>query len=404
MESLAGKRIVLGVTGSIAAFKAAEIASALVGMGASVRAVLTPNATQFITPVTMCAITSQDCLVGLFDETSEGEIAHISAVEQADLVVIAPATANVIGKIAHGIADDMLTTLVLAAPRPVLIVPAMNTHMWTNPVVIGNVERLKSLDYRFVDPVEGRLACGVVGVGKMASVEDVLESILNLLLGERTRDWSGVRVLITAGPTREPIDPVRYLSNYSTGRMGYAIAEAAKARGAEVVLVTGPAEAPPPSVAELVRVETAEQMLAAVQERYDSCRVVIGAAAVSDFSAARAAQKIKKPDSSEGPRIELQTTTDILAELGRRKDGHVLVGFALETEELVHRARQKLKSKNLDIIVANSAAEDNSPFGPGPSRVRFITSDGDDIPLPLMSKQEIADQLLTLIQERYLNA
>lgn len=403
MDSLAGKRIVLGVTGSIAAFKAAEIASTLVRAGASVRAVLTPNAARFITPVTMRAITAQECLVDLFDETAEGQISHITTVEEADLVVIAPATANVIGKIAHGIADDMLTTLVMAARTPVLVAPAMNTYMWTNPVVVANVERLKALGYQFVEPVEGRLACGSVGVGKLAPVEDIIEAIVSLLPGARTRDWAGVRVLITAGPTREPIDPVRFLSNYSSGQMGYAIARAAMAHGAKVVLVTGPAEATPPAVTEMVRVETADQMLRAIRDRYDSCKVVIAAAAVSDFSARTAQQKMKKPESGQPARLELHQTTDILAEIGQRKGEHVLVGFALETEDLVQRAREKLKGKNLDMIVANGADEENTPFGPGPSRVRFLTADGEDIALPLMSKQEIAEQLLTLIHDRYLD-
>ncbi|BCW97862.1 MAG: bifunctional phosphopantothenoylcysteine decarboxylase/phosphopantothenate synthase [Armatimonadota bacterium] len=402
-RSLEGKRIVLGVTGSIAAYKAAELASSLAGLRADVHVAMTPSALHFVGPATFRALTGHTPLTGVFDEIEERTVAHVALVENADLLVIAPATGNIIGKIANGIADEIVSTLAMAAPCPVLLAPAMNTHMWTNPIVMANVDRLRNMGYHFVDPVEGRLACGYEGVGKMAPVEQILQSVERLLLGAARHDWEDVPVLITAGPTREPIDPVRYLSNYSTGSMGFAIAAAAQERGAEVTLVTGPTEMQPPDVSRLVRVQTASEMLEAVRSHFGSCRVLISAAAVSDFSPVKSPRKLKKLEQ-EGERrtLELQQTPDILAEMGRQKQNQILVGFALETEDLVANARQKLEGKNLDMIVANSAAEGEQPFGPGPSKVRFLTRGGEDHPLPLMSKQEIAEHLLTFIRERFL--
>lgn len=400
-NACSGKHIVLGVTGSIAAYKAADIASALAKDGAHVQVVMTAGAVQFITPITMRALTGHTPLTGTFDEINEGEIAHIAAVEHADALVIAPATANIIARMAHGIADDMLTTLYLAAKCPVLIAPAMNTNMWTNPAVVANVDRLKALGHRIVEPGEGRLACGMTGVGKLAAVDEILAAINSIFEGDKESDLAGVRLLVTAGPTREPIDPVRYLSNYSTGRMGFCIAAAAKLRGAKVSLVTGPSEATPPEVDDLVRVETADQMLGAVRERFKQSDVVIMAAAVSDFRAPKSDQKLKK-QGAQGRTLELQETTDILAEAGRIKGDQILVGFALESEDLIENARQKLEAKNLDMVVANSVDDENTPFGEGPSRVRFMMRDGTDLSLPLMSKPEIANQLLSFIKENLL--
>ncbi|MGQ9808322.1 MAG: bifunctional phosphopantothenoylcysteine decarboxylase/phosphopantothenate--cysteine ligase CoaBC [Armatimonadota bacterium] len=402
-RSLEGKRVVLGVTGSIAAYKAAELASSLAALKADVHVAMTPSAVHFVGPATFRALTGHTPLTGAFDEIEERTVAHVALVENADLLVIAPATGNIIGKIANGIADEIVSTLAMAAPCPVLLAPAMNTHMWTNPIVIANVDRLRNMGYHFVDPVEGRLACGYEGVGKMAPVERILEAVERLLLGAARHDWEDVPVLITAGPTREPIDPVRYLSNYSTGSMGFAIAAAAQERGAEVTLVTGPTEMQPPDVTRLVRVQTASEMLEAVRNHFGSCRVLISAAAVSDFSPVKSPRKLKKLDQ-EGERrtLELHQTPDILAEMGRQKQNQILVGFALETEDLITNARQKLEGKNLDMIVANSAGEGEQPFGPGPSKVRFLTRGGEDHPLPMMSKQEIAEHLLTFIRERFL--
>lgn len=402
-RSLEGKRVVLGVTGSIAAYKAAELASSLAALKADVHVAMTPSAVHFVGPATFRALTGHTPLTGVFDEIEERTVAHIALVENADLLVIAPATGNIIGKIANGIADEIVSTLAMAAPCPVLLAPAMNTHMWTNPIVIANVDRLRNMGYHFVDPVEGRLACGYEGVGKMAPVERILEAVERLLLGAARHDWEDVPVLITAGPTREPIDPVRYLSNYSTGSMGFAIAAAAQERGAEVTLVTGPTEMQPPDVTRVVRVQTASEMLEAVRNHFGSCRVLISAAAVSDFSPVKSPRKLKKLEQ-EGERrtLELHQTPDILAEMGRQKQNQILVGFALETEDLVANARQKLEGKNLDMIVANSAGEGEQPFGPGPSKVRFLTRGGEDHPLPMMSKQEIAEHLLTFIRERFL--
>lgn len=399
---LSGKKLLLGVSGSIAAYKAADIASQLVGLGADVRVALTPNAGRFVGAATFRGLTGHTPLTDLFDEVEDKQVAHIALVEDADLYLIAPATANVLGKIAAGIADDIVTTLVLAATCPVVLAPAMNTHMWANPTVIGNVDRLRSLGFHFVDPVEGRLACGMTGAGKLAPPESIVEHVVRLLVEPVEKDWDGVPVLITAGPTREPIDPVRYLSNYSTGQMGYAIAAAAQRRGARVTLITGPAETPIPDVGEVVRVQTAAEMLEAVRKHFPSCRVAIGAAAVSDFSPVRAAHKLKKSDAPGAARtLKLQETTDILGDIGREKGDRVLVGFALETRDLVKNARAKLTAKNLDMIIANSAGDGNEPFGPGPSRVRLISCDGQEVSLPLMSKQEIAEQLLTYIRERF---
>jgi len=402
-RNLDGRRIVLGVAGSIAAYRAAELASSLASLKADLRVAMTPSATRFVGPATFRALTGHTPLTGVFDEVEERSVAHIALVENADLMIIAPATANIIGKIASGIADEIVTTLTMAAPCPVLLAPAMNTRMWTNPIVIANVDRLRNMGYHFVDPVEGRLACGYEGVGKMAPVERILEAVERLLLGAAEHDWEDIPVLITAGPTREPIDPVRYLSNYSTGSMGFAIAAAAHQRGAEVTLVTGPAEMQPPEVGRVVRVQTATEMLEAVRAHFASCRVMISAAAVSDFSPVKAPRKLKKSEQAGELRVlELHQTPDILAEMGRRKHSQILVGFALETEDLVANGRQKLEQKNLDMIVANSAGEGEQPFGPGPSKVRFLTRTGEDHPLPMMSKQEIAEHLLTFIRERFL--
>ena len=402
-DPAAGKRIVLGVTGSIAAYKAADIASQLVGRHAEVFPVMTRSATKLLGPATLRSLTGHTCLTDVFDESEEGRVAHISIIEGADLVIVAPATANVIGKIAHGIGDDMLTTMLIAARCPVLIAPAMNTNMWANPIVIGNVDRLKTLGYHFVEPVEGRLACGAVGLGKLAPVEDIVAAAESLLNGSREQDWAGVRLLVTAGPTREPIDPVRYLSNRSSGTLGYAIASAAQGRGAEVTLVTGPTALPAPEVSCVEQVETAAQMLDAVRRHFDECDVVIAAAAVSDFSPHPAASKLKK-QAGKPQTLELSETTDILAEVGRNKGNRVLVGFALETENLETGAIQKLRAKNLDMVIANLAGSKNQPFGSGPSRVRVFTSDGEDRPWPVMSKPEIAQQMLTMIRDKYLKA
>lgn len=399
---LQGKQIVLGVTGSIAAYKAADIASQLMSLGAQVQPVMTANSTRFIQPVTLRTLTGRTPLVDLFQETVEGEIAHLGAIEKADLLLIAPASANVLAKLACGIADDMLTTLALAAKCPILVAPAMNTNMWTNPIVLGNVDRLAALGFHFVGPVEGHLACGMTGMGKMSSPESVVNAAISLLAPEGPQDLLGVTFLITAGPTREPIDPVRYVSNYSTGRMGFAIAEAAQSRGGEVILVTGPAAETPPAVSKVVQVETAAQMLDAVNGAFKSARVIIGAAAVSDFSPRRQEHKIKKADTGSAHTITLEETADILAKIGEQKGDRVLVGFALETRDLAASAMRKMQSKNLDMVVANLAGEGNQPFGSGPSEVRIITRGGEDVSWPRMSKTEIADQLLTFIRERFL--
>lgn len=401
---IAGKRIVLGVSGSIAAYKAADLASKLTGAGAHVTVALTHNATQFVTAHTFRAVTGRSCLVGTFDEPEEGQIAHIAAIEDADLYILAPATANLIAKLAHGICDDMVTTLAVAAKCPMLVAPAMNSNMWSNPIVIANVDRLKAYGFRFVEPAEGRLACGMTGPGKLADIQDILAEANEILRGAGPMDLAGSVFLITAGPTREPIDPVRYISNYSSGRMGFEIARNAYHRGAKVLLVTGPSEAEPPAVDEVIRVETAAEMLEAVNANYKKSDVIISAAAVADFTPTPSGSKVKKKDGKGAMVLEMNQTEDILASLGKVKEERILVGFALESDNLEQYARQKLAGKNLDMIVANSVDAENQPFGNGPSRVRIFTRDGKDIPLPLMSKQEIADQLVSFIRDNYLSS
>ena len=394
-EALSGKTIVLGVTGGIAAYKAAEICSALVKGGASVHVVMTEHATHFIGPVTFRALTGNQVIAGLWDEPCEYEIAHVSLPDRADLLLIAPATANILGKIASGIADDMLSTMVTATTAPVVLAPAMNCKMWGNPIVRANVERLESLGYVFVNPEVGRLACGGEGVGRLAATEKIVQTVIECL--ERKRDLDGVSILVTAGPTHEPIDPVRFIANRSSGKMGYAIARAAAERGAKVILVSGPTSLPEPPNVEVVRVQTAAEMFKAVLERLPDARVVIGAAAVADYTPkAPGRGKMKKSDA--GLALELAPTKDIMAEVGRGKEGRVLVGFAAETENLVENARAKLDSKNLDFIVANDVSKPDIGFGADVNEVTIIDKSGGLEQLPRLPKIRIAHRVLDLVK------
>jgi len=388
--SIEGKTIVLGVTGGIAAYKAAEVTSQLVKLGASVRVIMTRNATHFVGPTTFRALSGFPVVTDTFEEPVHHEIAHISLAQKSDLLLIAPATANILGKIAHGIADDMLSTTVMACTCPVMLAPAMNTEMWHNPIVQENLQKLSRLGYHIIEPASGRLACGTEGIGKLAEVDEIVAAVERVLAGRR--DLEGIRVLVTAGPTREPLDPVRYLSNRSSGKMGYSIARAARERGACVTLVSGPtALTPPPGVA-FAPVETAQEMYEAVLERFPTQDVVIAAAAVADFAPARVApEKIKKATSSG--MIELKETPDILKTLGERKQRQILVGFAAETENLVESAQAKLRAKRLDLVVANDVTQDGAGFETDTNIVTLVSPE-ETAALPQMSKHEVAHRIL----------
>lgn len=399
---LAGKNVVLGVTGGIAAYKAVEIVSRLKKQGATVYVVMTRGATNFVTPLTFREMSGNPVVTDMWEEPKQWNVEHIALASRADVFVIAPATANVIGKIAGGIADDMLTTTVMATKAPVLLAPAMNSNMYLNPIVQANLAKLSGLGYHVLPPDTGMLACGVEGPGRLPDPAVIVDRVATILGAQA--DLAGRKVLVTAGPTREAIDPVRYISNHSSGKMGYALAKAAAARGADVVLVSGPTDlAPPPGVA-LKRVESAAEMLDAVMAEYPGCDVVIKAAAVADYRPReQAAHKIKKKDDEMV--VELTKNPDILAELGRRKEGQVLVGFAAETCELVAHAREKLVKKNLDMIVANDVTLPGAGFGSDTNVIKLLYPDGRVEELPLQSKAELAgiilDKICDLLTERH---
>lgn len=399
MSVFEGKHILLGVTGSIAAYKAADIASKLTQAGAEVDVVLTEHARRFITEVTCRAVTRRPVLTDLFDEPEERQIAHIHLAKRADVLLIAPATANVLAKLAVGIADDLLTTLALATQAKIVIAPAMNTVMWQHPATQRNVKILEERGATFVYPAEGMLACGDVGAGKLADTPTILatvEAVLNPPL-------RGVHILVTAGPTEEPIDAVRHISNPSSGKMGYAIAEEAVRQGAEVTLVTGPTLLEPPAGAKVVRVRTAQQMLDACLQVYEQVDVVIATAAVSDYRPAEVWQGKRKKGEQEWT-IRLVPNPDVLRTLGERKGKHVLVGFAAETQELLENAQAKLREKNLDLIVANDVSQEGSGFRTDTNRVTLLWADGTQEALPLMSKREVARFLLESLSKRLLQS
>jgi phosphopantothenoylcysteine decarboxylase/phosphopantothenate--cysteine ligase len=391
-----GKIIVLGVTGGIAAYKAAEIVRLLVKEGATVRVVMTRNAQEFITPLTLQTLSGNPVSTETFSLTQESEIGHIRLADTADLVLIAPATANVIAKLAHGQADDLLTTVLLATTAPVVLAPAMNVHMYAHPIVQENLRKLASLGYRLVEPQEGFLACGYEGKGRLADPEDIIEEVRAALT---KKDLSSERIIVTAGPNCEPIDPVRFISNRSTGKMGFAMARVAWCRGAEVTLVSGPTWLTPPRGVRFCPVRTAREMQQAVLEHYPQATMVVSAAAVADYRPAHVApQKLKK---GEGKFIiELARNPDILAELGQQKGNRLLVGFATETEDVLQHAERKLRSKNLDLIIANDVTQEGAGFAGDTNIVTLIDQSGKIEPLPLMSKDEVAhavyDRLLTL--------
>ena len=390
---LNGKEIVLGICGGIAAYKAAELAREIVKAGGQVHVIMTRSAREFITPLTMQTLSGNVVATDLFQLYEEKEIGHISLARLAQVLVIVPATANIIGKIAHGIADDMLSTVVMATKAPVLIVAAMNEAMWENPVVQHNVSSLKQLGYHFVDPGWGDLACGVQGTGRMADIKDIIEEIESLLA---PKDFKGQTVLVTAGPTREMIDPVRFISNPSSGKMGFAIARAFRQRGAEVTLISGPVSIAPPAGVRYIPVESAAEMRSAVEKHFKGSSIVVKSAAVADYRPGTvSARKIKK--GSAGLTLDLARTIDILADLGAKKGNRILVGFAAETHNMREHAIEKLKNKNLDLIVANDITRKGAGFGSDMNEVQLFCRDGSTETLPPLPKEEIAHILLDRI-------
>ena len=399
---LTGKKVVLGVTGSIAAYKTANLASMLVKQNCRVQAVMTEHAAQFISPVTFETLTSQPCLTDTFTRQAPVEIHHLTLGQTADLLLIAPATANILGKIAHGIADDLLTSTVMAATCPVLIAPAMNVHMYRNPIVQENISRLKSFGYEIIAPEVGRLACDAVGEGKLASEDVLMDAVLKRLSeqtpDEKKQDLTGIRILVTAGPTREAVDPVRFITNRSSGRMGYAVAECARRRGAHVTLVSGPVSLPHPKGVCFVPVLSAEDMYREVMGRRKEQDIVVKAAAVADYRPKNVnPQKTKKQDGTL--LLELERTKDILAELGSVKEkGQCICGFSMETERLAEHSRAKLLNKHADLIAANSLTESGAGFGGDTNRLLILTKDGEE-DTGMRTKEACADLLLDRLYE-----
>ena len=392
---LQGKEIVLGVTGGIAAYKAVELLRLLTKAGANVHVIMTESAQEFVTPLTFQSLSMNPVSTSLFNLISEREIGHISLADRADLCIIAPATANIIGKLAGGIADDMLSTTIMATRAPVLIAPAMNVNMYRNPLYQENEARLKRAGYLFVEPARGLLACGWEGEGKLQEPAVIYEEAVAALT---PKDLTGETILISAGPTREEIDPVRFISNHSSGKMGYALARAARRRGARVILVSGPTCLAAPHGVKTVPVVTADEMRGAIMQRFEECGIIIKAAAVADYRPeARAGGKIKK--ESAPMTLSLVRNPDILEELGQRKGERLLVGFAAETDNLVANAAQKMAAKNVDLMVANDVSQVDAGFNVDTNIVRLLYRDGRQEELPLMTKVELAGRILDRIRE-----
>ena len=388
---LTGKRILLGVTGSIAAYKAVELLRELVKREAEVQVVMTEAATRFVAPLSFETLSRQPVLLDMFTLAYGSQIGHIAATARADLFVIAPATANTIAKLAHGLADDFLTNIYLASRCPVLVAPAMDSDMYQHAAVQENLARLRGRGIHVVGPASGELASGLVGPGRLVEPAEIVEAIEKLLAP--SGDLAGEVMLVTAGPTREPLDPVRYISNRSSGKMGYAIVEAAARRGARVILVSGPTALGPPREAQVVQVETAQEMYDAVLAHLDAATVVIKAAAVADYRPKQVArEKIKKDERV--PEVTLESTPDILAEVGKRKGRRILVGFAAETHDLVANARKKLQRKNLDLMVANDVSQPGAGFDADTNVVKILDAKGGVEELPLLPKPAVADRIL----------
>ena len=393
---MTGKTIVLGVTGSIAAYKIANLASMLVKLNADVHVIMTQNATHFITPMTFETLTNNKCIVDTFDRNFNFDVKHVSLAKKGDLFLVAPCTANVIGKVAGGICDDMLTTTIMATKAPVIFSPAMNTGMWENPILQDNLQKLKHYGYHIIEPVEGRLACGDIGSGKMPSEEMLLEHILLHLAKEK--DLKGKKLLVSAGPTQEAIDPVRFITNHSSGKMGYAIAKMAVLRGAEVTLVSGPVSIQPFAGIQVVPVVSAKDMFEAITTRSAQNDIIIMCSAVADYTPANYSdQKVKKNDGDMS--IPLTRTQDILKYLGEHKqEGQMLVGFSMETENLIENSRAKLTKKNADLICANSLSDGKTGFAVDTNQVTLISHQDVKV-LPLCSKEETAELILNEIMK-----
>ena len=393
-----GKTIVLGVTGSIAAYKIAGLASSLVKEGCEVHVVMTHNATNFINPITFETLTGNKCLVDTFDRNFEFHVAHVSLAKKADVILVAPATANVIGKMANGIADDMLTTVILAAQCPIIVSPAMNTNMFRNSIVQENLQKLERHGMEIIPPQVGRLACADVGEGKMPDEAVLMAYIRKAVAYEK--DLKGLKVLVTAGPTQEPIDPVRFISNHSTGKMGFAIARVAMERGAEVTVIYGNTPVEPPLLVNTVKIQTAAEMLEAVKTHFPQSDILIKSAAVADFTPAEYhTEKVKKKDGEST--LPLKHTADILREVSIMKQpGQLVCGFSMETENLVDNSRKKLIEKNLDLIVANNLKVEGAGFGVDTNIVTFISQQETE-QLPILTKEEVAHRILdNLLKQR----
>lgn len=389
------KCVVIGVTGGIAVYKALDIVSSLRKNDIETRVIMTDSATEFVSPITFQAISQNIVTTNMFEEPKAWEIQHISLAKKADLFLVAPATANIIGKIANGIADDMLSTTIMATKAKVIFAPAMNTNMYTNPIVQQNIEKLKELGYQFIEPDSGRLACGDIGAGKLPKPEVIVEKVLSELYDKK--DLTGKNVLISAGPTKAPIDPVRFITNRSTGKMGYEIAREARDRGANVTLVSGPTNEVAPLDVNVINIETNEEMYNEFLKYYDNADIVIKAAAVADYKAKEySTQKIKK--KSDDLEILFERDRDILMTLGQKKKNQILVGFAAESENLIENAKSKIQRKNLDYIVANDISSKDTGFASNDNKVTIISKDGEMFSLEKMSKKRVARHLFDIIQ------
>ena len=391
------KNVVLGVSGGIAVYKALEITSLLIKKGINVNVIMTENATKFVTPLSFQSLSQNTVACDTFQEPKVWEIQHISLAEKADVMLVAPATANIIGKVANGIADDMLSTTIMATKAKVIFAPAMNTNMYENPILQDNIRKLKSFGYEFIEPAEGRLACGSVGKGKLEKPEIIADRVLMELNDKK--DLKNKKVIVTAGPTIAPIDPVRYITNRSSGKMGYAIAKEARNRGAEVTLISGPTSLEAPEGINVVRIATNEEMRKAVLDRFDSADIVVKAAAVADYKPKNySTQKIKKAQNDFA--LELTRDNDILKELGSLKNKQILVGFAAESQNLKENALSKLEKKNLDYVVANDITSSDTGFASEDNKVIILSKDKEEINLDKMSKEKIAENLFDIILKK----
>ena len=394
---LKGKTIVIGVSGGIAVYKVCDVVSRLKKLNANIHVIMTKSAAEFVTPLTFQSLSQNYVVSDMFEEPKTWDVEHISLAKKADVFLIAPATANIIGKMACGISDDMLSTTVMATKGKVLIAPAMNTNMYENPIVQRNIDTLKALNYEFIEPESGRLACGDIGKGKLATPENIVKSVIEALKNEE--DLKGKKIIITAGPTVEALDPMRYITNRSTGKMGYSIAKEAIKRGAEVTLISGPTKLEPPkNLKNLIRIESAEQMYEAVINNLDENDVVIKSAAVADYKPKEySSKKIKKSD--EDLVIRLDRNKDIAYEIGKVKKDKILVGFAAETNDLIENATKKVKKKNLDFIVANDLTKEGAGFGVDTNIVKIIDKEGLITEYPIMTKDEVANVILDKVKD-----